>query len=153
VIVTMTPSHIDALMPYERDMFGSEAWSRGSYLSELGDHDLRHYLVVEGADHVLLGWGGVMVIGPTAEILTIGVVPEARRRGLATDLLHALLTEARGRGATECFLEVREDNDGARAFYLREGFEQLGLRRGYYDHGRINAVSMRLELTGAEVTP
>jgi ribosomal-protein-alanine N-acetyltransferase len=108
---------------------------------------LRHYLAVEGEDHELLGWGGVMVLGPSAEIMTIGVIPQARRRGLATDLLHALLAEAHRRGAQECFLEVREDNDAARAFYEREGFETVGVRRGYYDHGRVHAISMRLELT------
>jgi len=146
VIVAMTPAHIDALMPYEKDMFGTEAWSAHSYAAEIADTALRHYLAVEADDGALLGWGGVMVIGPSAEILTIGVIPSARRRGLATKLLHALLDEAARRGAEECFLEVREDNTAARAFYASEGFVEIGVRRGYYDHGRVNAVSMRLEL-------
>ncbi|MCW2494081.1 ribosomal protein S18-alanine N-acetyltransferase [Jatrophihabitans sp.] len=146
MIVAMTPAHIDALWPYEHDMFGADAWSRESYAAELDDTDLRHYLAVETEEGELLGWGGVLVVGGTAEILTIGVVPAARRQGLATDLLHALLEVARLRGARECFLEVREDNDAARAFYDREGFRRTRLRRGYYDNGRANAVEMRLEL-------
>ena len=145
MIVAMTAEHIDALMPYEQDMFGPEAWSRHSYAKEIADTALRHYLAVEDDDGALLGWGGVMVIGPTAEILTIGVVPQARRRGLATRLLHDLLDEAVRRGAEECFLEVREDNAAARAFYLAEGFAEIGVRRGYYDHGRVHGISMRRE--------
>jgi len=145
VIVAMTPAHVDALMPYEREMFGTEAWSASSYSAEIADTALRHYLAVEDDDGALLGWGGVMVIGPAAEILTIGVIPAARRRGLATKLLHALLDEAVRRGAEECFLEVRNDNTAARAFYAAEGFAEIGVRRGYYDHGRVDAVSMRLE--------
>ena len=147
MIVTMTETHLDALMPYEQEMFGPEAWSRQSYAREIADTALRHYLAVEDEDGTLLGWGGVMVIGSSAELLTIGVVPQARRRGLATDLLHALLETARGRGAVEIFLEVREDNEVARAFYDREGFERLRLRRGYYDNGRVNGIEMRLALT------
>ena len=146
MIVAMTPAHLDSLMQYEKAMFGTEAWTRQSYAYELADRELRSYLVSESDDGRLLGWGGVMIVGPSAEILTIGVVPEARRRGLATELLHALLDDARQRGASECFLEVREDNEPARAFYLREGFEQLRLRRGYYANGRVDGIEMRLAL-------
>ena len=114
--------------------------------------ELRSYLASESDDGALLGWGGVMVVGPSAEILTIGVVPHARRQGLATDLLHALLEVARQRGARECFLEVREDNDAARAFYSREGFERLRVRRGYYANGRVHGIEMRLDLGGSPLT-
>lgn len=145
-IVPMTSSHIDELMPYEREMFGSEAWTASGYRTELADTRHRHYLAVEGVDGALLGWGGVMVVGESAEILTVGVVPAARRRGLARRLLDRLLAEARERGAIEVFLEVRVDNESARALYLSEGFADIGLRRGYYDAGRVDAVVMRREL-------
>ena len=50
----------------------------------------------------------------------------------------------RGRAArVVVFLEVRVDNPAARALYDSEGFEQIGLRRGYYDGGRVDAVTMR----------
>ena len=66
-----------------------------------------------------------MVVADEAEILTVGVVPAARRRGIARRLLAALLAEAaRARRAPRCFLEVRVDNDAARALYA-----QRGLRR------------------------
>jgi [ribosomal protein S18]-alanine N-acetyltransferase len=73
-------------------------------------------------------------------------VPAARRRGIARLLLENLLTEARRRGAVEAFLEVRVDNAAARALYLREGFTQVGVRPGYYDGGRVDAVVMRSDL-------
>jgi [ribosomal protein S18]-alanine N-acetyltransferase len=144
----MTTAHIDALMPYERDMFGTESWTRGSYRAELADTRRRHYVAAEGPAGELLGWAGVMVIGETAEILTVGVVPAARRRGIARTLVAALLAEAVRRGAREVFLEVRVDNQAARALYASEGFLDVGRRRGYYDGGRIDAVTMRRELAG-----
>jgi [ribosomal protein S18]-alanine N-acetyltransferase len=142
----MRADHVDALMPYERTMFGSEAWTANGYRRELADTRHRHYVAAEAADGALLGWAGVMVVGDTAEILTVGVIPEARRRGIAVRLLADLLDTARTRGATEVFLEVRVDNEAAQALYLREGFVEIGRRRGYYDSGRVDAVVMRCEL-------
>jgi ribosomal-protein-alanine N-acetyltransferase len=145
-LVPMTGEHIDALMPYERAMFGTEAWSRSSYRAELADTRHRHYLAAEDGDGALLGWAGVLVIGETAEILTVGVVPPGRRQGTAHRMVAALLDEAMRRGATEAFLEVRVDNAAARALYVGEGFAEIGLRRGYYDAGRVDAVTMRKAL-------
>ena len=146
VVVPMTRAHIDALLPYEREMFGAEAWTRGAYREELADTRHRTYLAAEDADGTLLGWAGVRVIGAEAEILTVGVVPSARRRGIGRDLLHALLAAARASGAAEVFLEVRVDNAPAIALYEAEGFARLGLRRGYSEGGRVDALTMRTDL-------
>lgn len=148
----MTAQHVDALMSFERDMFGTEAWSRASYRSELADTRRRHYVAAEDDANALLGWAGVMIIATTAEILTVGVVPHARRRGIARTLVGELLGEARGRGADEAFLEVRFDNGAARNLYATEGFVELGVRRGYYDGGRVDAVTMRKDLAAALLT-
>jgi len=139
----MRAADLDVLLAHEQAMFGSEAWSRESYLDELADTELRYYLVAENADGVLLGSGGLMTIGETAQILTVGVLPAARRHGLGRVLVRALITEARRRGASEVLLEVREDNLAARKLYEAEGFANLGRRRGYYDRGRVDAVTMR----------
>jgi ribosomal-protein-alanine N-acetyltransferase len=145
-LVPMTSGHVDALMPYEKEMFGTEAWTRAGYRAELSDTRHRAYLVAEDETGALVGWAGVLIAGDQAEILTVGVVPHARRRGIATKLLDALVDRARAKGATELFLEVRVDNAPAQQLYEREGFAVLGRRRGYYDNGRIDAVVMRREL-------
>jgi ribosomal-protein-alanine N-acetyltransferase len=142
----MTAQHIDALMPHEKEMFGTEAWTRRAYQDELADIRYRHYVAAEDDDGALLGWAGVRVIGGDAEILTVGVLPAARRRGIARQLLADLLDHARQRGATQALLEVRVDNAAARALYASEGFEVIRLRRGYYDFGRVDAVEMRRAL-------
>jgi len=145
-LVPMTRAHVDGLMEYERDMFGTEAWSRNGYLAELADRGSRYYVAAESEEGGLLGWAGVMVVQDAAEILTVGVVPAARRTGLARTMLADLLAEAVRRGAREAFLEVRVDNEPARALYRSEGFDEIGRRRGYYDAGRVDAVTMRKEL-------
>jgi ribosomal-protein-alanine N-acetyltransferase len=141
---------LDVLMRYEDEMFGSEAWSRQSYVDELADTELRDYLVAErpGGDAAdLLGSGGLMTIAETAQILTVGVLPNARRQGIGSLLVRALVARARQRRAEEVLLEVRVDNDAAKKLYQSEGFTNLGLRRGYYEHGRVDALTMRLGLS------
>lgn len=145
-IVPMTRAHIALLMPYEHELFAGEAWTEDSYRAELTDTRHRRYVVVEGASGELLGWAGVRVVAETAEILTVGVIPAAQRRGLARQLLAVLYAEAIERDATEMFLEVRIDNVAAQSLYAAEGFVDIGRRRGYYGNGTIDAVVMRREL-------
>jgi len=145
-IVAMTPAHIDELMAYEREMFDTEAWTASSYRSELADTHSRHYVAAVAADNTLVGWAGVRVVGQSADILTVGVIPSARRRGIGRLLVDDLVAEARRRGATEAFLEVRADNNAAQALYTAQGWAEIGRRRGYYAFGRVDAVVMRVGL-------
>jgi ribosomal-protein-alanine N-acetyltransferase len=87
-----------------------------------------------------------MTIAETAQIVTVGVLPHARRQGIGRVLIQALVAEARRRQAEEVLLEVRIDNDAAQRLYESEGFSVIGKRRGYYDQGRVDAVVMRYEL-------
>jgi ribosomal-protein-alanine N-acetyltransferase len=103
-------------------------------------------VAAEGPAGELLGWAGLLVVADTAEIMTVGVVPSARRGGLGRAMLDTLLTEAARRGAREVFLEVRADNDPARALYRGAGFDEVGLRRGYYAGGTVDAITMRKAL-------
>jgi [ribosomal protein S18]-alanine N-acetyltransferase len=93
-----------------------------------------------------------------AELLTLAVAPQARRRGVGARLVQRFLYQARLRGAGEVFLEVAEPNRPARALYTRAGFDEVGMRRGYYHkpgEPAINAIVMRRTLTtlGASESP
>lgn len=68
----------------------------------------------------------------TTDLLTIGIDPEYQGRGLGRFLLRCALAEALHGGADECFLEVRVSNTRAQNLYRSLGFEQVGLRHGYY---------------------
>jgi ribosomal-protein-alanine N-acetyltransferase len=74
-----------------------------------------------------------------AEILNIAVDPIFRRRGVASTLLTTLREQAQG----TIFLEVAEPNLPAIALYRKLGWEDAGLRAGYYNHGIVNAVVMK----------
>ena len=85
-----------------------------------------------------------------AEILTLAVAPEGRRRGLARSLMEVAVVHALARQAQSLFLEVAADNGPALGLYEGLGFEIVGRRKGYYDRGaaspRIDALVMRLSL-------
>ncbi len=74
-----------------------------------------------------------------AEILNLAVDPAFRRRGVASALLNRVCEHAQG----TIFLEVAEPNSPAIALYRKHGWEDAGLRVGYYDHGIVNAVVMK----------
>lgn len=72
------------------------------------------------------------VIVDEAELLTIAVAPEQRRKGIARRMLLNLEQAAKGRGAATCFLEVAASNAPAIALYHAAGYREAGRRRGYY---------------------
>ena len=74
----------------------------------------------------------IRTVADEAEILTLAVIPESRRRGLGRVLVQAAAAKARAAGATRLFLEVAEDNTAATALYRQAGFIQVGKRTGYY---------------------
>jgi len=78
-----------------------------------------------------------------AELLRIAVHPDHRREGLALALLKASEAELRPIGIRTLRLEVRVSNAAARALYAVLGWEETGLRRGYYKDGEDAALYRR----------
>jgi ribosomal-protein-alanine N-acetyltransferase len=83
-----------------------------------------------------------------AEMLTVAVVPDARRRGVGASLVTAAGVAALVRGAASMHLEVAETNAAARALYAKLGYEEAGRRHAYYagEGGSIDAIVMRRSL-------
>ena len=91
--------------------------------------------VVMDAGQAPSGLAVVRVAADEAELLTIAVLPEARRLGIARRLMAELADAAAARGAVRLFLEVAVVNSGALALYSGLGFRELGRRRQYYPDG------------------
>jgi [ribosomal protein S18]-alanine N-acetyltransferase len=89
-------------------------------------------IAAEGVGGGIEGFILARTIADEAEILTLAVKPEARRRGLGRALVEAAAAEAGRRGAGVLLLEVADDNPAALALYQGQGFERVGLRRAYY---------------------
>jgi len=142
------PDDLDAIMAIESTVFADDAWSAGTMLAELRDSNGYYLVAFPPSDPTRIdAYAGLRAPRrqPQADIQTIAVVETARRHGLGRVLMLRMIDEARNRGATELFLEVRADNPSAQSLYESLGFEQIAVRSGYYGGG-LDAVIMRLAI-------
>lgn len=117
-----------------------EAWDAAAF---------RVQLTLPGAIGLVHPDGGLILVrlaADEAEILTLAVAREARRRGIARHLVEAATQHLAVLGAATLFLEVSIRNTGARALYERCDFEQVGRRRNYYLDGT-DALVLRRVIT------
>jgi [ribosomal protein S18]-alanine N-acetyltransferase len=83
-----------------------------------------------------------------AEVLNLAVMPKYRRQGDGGALVSTALEEMRSRGVHSVFLEVRESDLGAIAFYESFGFSKIGRRKIYYRDPEEAAITMEKKITG-----
>jgi len=93
-------------------------------------------------------------LGDEVEILSLGVLPAHRRRGIGRGLLEAALAECGRRGHRSVVLEVAEHNAEARRLYERCGFAEVGRRPRYYRHaGRMaDGLILRCRITTSDAS-
>ena len=84
------------------------------------------------------------VVADEAEIITIGVHPDARKSGIASAMLAIIENDIKKRGGKKIFLEVAETNEPARKLYEANGYKKIGIRPKYYDG--IDAILMEKAL-------
>jgi len=99
---------------------------------------------------------GVMSLGAgEAHILNLCVGESFRCHGVGKRLLSSLVERATLAGMAEAFLEVRPSNTAAIRLYLALGFEQVGVRRGYYQAvgGREDAAVLKRALRAGPAAP
>ncbi|MCW2766790.1 MAG: ribosomal protein S18P -alanine acetyltransferase [Nocardioides sp.] len=143
MIRAATDADIEAIADLEAENLGVDAWSGGLVAEGVrGNLPTIVYLVAESAGQVV-GHAVASIVADIAELQRIAVTPTSRRRGLATELLDAVLARAREGGADRLLLEVREDNAEALAFYAARDFVEVDRRRRYYRDGATAVVLRR----------
>jgi [ribosomal protein S18]-alanine N-acetyltransferase len=143
----MSKRDMPGIMALERELFPEDAWTPEMFAAEFAQPASRRLYLVAEEGNALIGYAGMMFTGgPQADVVTLAVDPAHWGKGTGTALLTALVDEACKRGCTEVLLEVREDNPRARRLYLRHGFTEVGIRRGYYQPSGVDAVVMRKAL-------
>ena len=126
----------------------SDAWLEETVVRDMAlPHSL--YFVAE-QDGRPVGYACYWFVADEAQLVNIGVMPEARRRGIASRLVEAGISAARHRGMVTMFLEVRMSNVSAQALYRRYGFAVISLRRGVYEQPREDGYIMARSLVRNE---
>lgn len=134
------------MIELEKNIFGQDAWSPELMVAEVSFPESYYLVVRHEGEGELAGYAGLRSALQDAhhgDIQTIAVAPAFRRQGLARQLLLALVVEARSRGVSELFLEVRADNEAARQLYVSEGFVEIDRRSGYYQPDGVDAIVMK----------
>lgn len=146
----MTMHDLDAVVAVETRSY-SHPWSRGNFTDSLAAGYLAEVLV-DGSGE-LVGYLVAMTGVGELHLLNITVAPDWQGQGHGQALMAALQQHARHQGLATLWLEVRQSNQRARALYRRLGFEEVGLRRGYYPAAvrREDAVVMSLGLPEARI--
>lgn len=145
----MHQGHLKDIAQLERDCF-STPWTESMLFEELYN-DTASFLVAEGEDGTLLGYAGLHVALDEGYIANVAVGEAYRRQGVADALLNVYKRFGQVNLAF-LTLEVRVSNRPAIDFYLKQGFEQVGRRKDFYQAPKEDALIMTLRF-GAEEVP
>lgn len=144
-----TDADLGEIARIERSCF-ADPWSEESFRRLLGGPSAIFHVVGYPPNFDVAGYVIAFTIGHEAELLNIAVRADHRGKGLAGQMLDAVLIELGARGVRNAYLEVRESNDAARRLYDSRGFIEIGRRRNYYRRPVEDALVMRRVLEVAE---
>ena len=138
-IRAMARGDIPQLARMEKEIF-SNPWSEKAFAALLErSYDL--YLVAETDGHPV-GCAGMVLLGEEGDIDKVMVAEQFRQSGIGFMLVQELLRRGREAGASEFTLEVRKSNLAAIRLYEKSGFASEGVRPGFYEKPKEDAVIM-----------
>jgi ribosomal-protein-alanine N-acetyltransferase len=141
IISPMKEEDIDEILNISSLSF-SISWSKNSYMQELTNPIARYF--VAKINNKVVGFSGTWIILDEAHITNIAIDPNYRRQGIASKLLEELLHYCKIQGCAAYTLEVRSSNKAAKALYEKYNFKQDGIRKGYYEDNKEDAILMWL---------
>ena len=139
---------LPVLVSMERVLFADSPWSMGQFKEEFkGVPNTRYFLVASNSEDQIVGYAAVLVVAPgvEADVLTVGVLPQYLRQGIATQFMAELEKWSISKQAPAMMLEVGTENTAAITLYEKLGYENISTRKGYYGPG-LDAFVMRKEL-------
>ena len=146
-----TEADLEFMMELEKVSFGKDSWSKATMRAELlAPHT---FYLVAYLDEKIVGYAGLSKVSSSAsaDIQTIAVDETLRRQGIGRELMEKLIAQAIQLGATELYLEVREDRTAPQKLYEALGFEAIDKRENYYQPDGVAAIVMRRTLASQEI--
>lgn len=129
----------------EKAVYGKSGWSAGQFKEEFAKAPKNAYYIAAEANGELIGYAGIYYLSEFADIHTITVAIDHRRKGIGREFLKRLINWARVKKAEAIMLEVRVGNEEAMPLYIESGFTEISRRQNYYGPG-LTAIIMRKEL-------
>ena len=138
---------LPVLVSMERVLFADSPWSMGQFKEEFkGVPNSRYFLVATNNADEIVGYAAVLVVAPgvEADVLTVAVLPNYARQGIATHFMNELEKWSQNKQALAMMLEVGVENASAIALYKKLGYQTIVTRKNYYGPG-LDAFVMRKE--------
>ncbi|MBO5866982.1 MAG: ribosomal protein S18-alanine N-acetyltransferase [Clostridia bacterium] len=125
------------LADIEKECFGKDAWTISSIRGEFSNDF--SYLIGYYEEDTLVAYTCVRAMYEEAQVCNIAVLPNYRRKGIATKLIDEMLRLSVDKGCKYCELEVNTENTPAIELYKKCGFEVAGIRKNFYRRTRYNS--------------
>lgn len=137
---------VPVLVGVEKVIYPESPWSAAQFKEELSGVPKTRKYIVALDDNEIIGYAGIALAGDVADIHTLTVLPQFRRRGIASNMLKDLEAWALNKGISNFMLEMREGNIEAQPLYEKYGYQVISRRDNYYAPG-IHALIMRKEIS------
>jgi ribosomal-protein-alanine N-acetyltransferase len=129
---------IPVLASYEKQLFPYSPWNSAQFKEEFAGIPTTRYMSVAESGTTIVGYCGVFLPAPgvEADILTVAVLPEYRRQGIAKEFMRQIEQWSQERGASAMMLEVEHSNESAIELYKSLGYMKISVRMDYYGPGK-----------------
>ena len=129
---------IPVLVTYEKQLFPYSPWNSAQFKEELAGIPTTRYMSIAENGNTIIGYCGVFLpaAGVEADVLTVAVLPEFRRQGIAKEFMRQIEQWSKERGASAMMLEVEHTNQSAIALYKNLGYMKISVRMDYYGPGK-----------------
>jgi len=128
---------IPVLVTYEKQLFPYSPWNSAQFKEELAGIPTTRYMSIAESGNSIIGYCGVFLpaAGVEADVLTVAVLPEFRRQGIAKEFMRQIEQWSKERGASAMMLEVEHTNESAIELYKALGYMKISVRMDYYGPG------------------
>lgn len=120
----------------------SDAWSEQGFEDTLNLPYAISLVAIDETVDAILGYIIMYVSFEEGEISNVAVAKSAQNRGIGSALMQAILEKGLEESVTRFILEVRVSNTPAIALYNKFEFTEIGIRRGFYEKPREDALIM-----------
>ena len=141
----MTPNDVEAVHAIEVEAFPTP-WTIDSFHYEMRENQFAYYIVAEDENGTIVGYCGMWLVIDSAQITNVAVLEKARGKGIGEKLMREAMRVAKEHQVASMSLEVSVSNVIAQNLYRKLGFQDGGIRKGYYTDNQEDALVMWVKL-------
>lgn len=145
LIRTANVTDINDIYNVEKAAYGKYHWSLNSFADEFKSDYSKYFVSEIGDINKIIGYIGYWLIGDEGHITTVAVDINFRRLHVADILLYNLIKDAQNNNIKYLTLEVRSSNIAALCLYNKFAFNQLGIRKKYYQDNNEDGIILWTE--------